>query len=704
MGHWVFSPRFKFFIVKPDAKRGRVAYSLTTLVSCQALLATDGGVGQLDATFSDPGQTLRGLVDDPSLPAGGPTPHPMNTVYLWLQNRDGQWGKAWTGYIDEVHYVWDPDQGEMLHLLCTSPAKLWEIVHVSPSDAQTLAIASATNIAASSVLQFSAQRVGFPAGMLKIDPSADSGTGLQTSALQSAATSPDEQSWSAVIQALLPSTGLEWFFDGAGISHWRRIGYLGTAGKAPRPVRLDDILHADLAESDRGVVTTVEVRFGNIPLTQGAGLWTAPAAMIKGLKERRVVVYAPWLYSPEAAQYLANVLGMQYSSGLLQGSVTLPADPLYGVGTVTRVPTLHKGSSAQSDYYIASVAYSLVWGQQWTMTLGLRYGRSPEQSFPYVGTERGYPTSTTQTGVRRVPVGSLSGVSFDPQNPYTIVDAFAVVADATLTARQVKDDTTIIPVGSTIQVDSADGTRPLGKSHNGEYTVVAGQRGHTLSLLGTTARAARITFVTVGQSDQGGASTGAGTGAGTLGQAAGPDLTAPGTGGPTDNSTGTAVTQDITNPKTFALSALATALSLSSYPYVLGAGGPTSFDCSGLVWFSWAHTRQHTYQDAHKDFVHRGPDGLFDWFVNHGATLRPLIGDAEPGDLLFIQQPPSANTWFTLHQRGFSHIAFVHTKGVTYGANSAATGLRDFPIASYADFSGYPFSLALDLSQVTLNS
>jgi len=331
MGSWAFSPRFKFYIVKPDARRGRAAYSYTTLVSCQALLATDGGVGQLDVTLSDPGQKLRGLVDDPSLPAGGPAPHPMNSVYLWLQNRDGQWGKAWTGYIDEVHYIWDPDQGELVHLLCTSPAKLWEIVHVTPSDAQTLAIASATNIAATSILRYSAQRVGFPDGMLTFPgPDPDSGTGQQTSALQSAATSPDEQSWSAVMQALLPSTGVEWFFNGSGQSVWRRIGYLGTEGMTPRLVRLDDILHADLAESDRGVVTTVEVRWGNQPQIQGSGLWTAPPAMIRGLKDRRVVVYAPWLYSPPAAQYLANVLGMQYSSGVLQGSVTLPADPLYG--------------------------------------------------------------------------------------------------------------------------------------------------------------------------------------------------------------------------------------------------------------------------------------------------------------------------------------------------------------------------------------
>ncbi len=707
MASWSFSPRFKFYIVKPDARRGRVAYSYTTLVSCQALLATDGGVGQLDATFADPGQKLRGLVDDPSLPAGGPAPHPMNTVYLWLQNRDGQWGKAWTGYIDEVHYIWDPDQGELVHLLCTSPAKLWEIVHVTPSDAQTLAVAAATNTAASSVLSFSAQRVGFPAGMLIIDPSADSGTGYQTSALQSAATSPDEQSWSAVIQALLPSTGVEWFFDGAGLGHWRRLGYLGIACRTPRQVRLDDILHADLAESDRGVVTTVEVRWGNQPQIQGSGIWTPTTpAMIRGLKDRRVVVYAPWLYTQAAAQYLANVLGMQYSFGVLQGSVTLPADPLYGVGTVVRTPTLHKGTQAQSDYYIASVAYSLVWGQQWTMTLGLRYGRSPEQSFPFVGTERGYPTSTTSaaSGVRFIPVGSLASVSFDPAHPYQVVEAFSVVADATLTARQVKADTTIIPVGSTIQVDSADGSRPLGRSNNGEYTVVSGQRGHTLGLLGTTAAAAKITYVTVGQGDQGTTSTGAGTGAGALGQAPGPDLRPPGTGGPTPGSTGTAVTQDVTNPRTLALSALATALSLHTFPYHLGEAGPTGYDCSGLIVASYLTTQGGAYARAQSGFTHFGPDGIYTWFVNHGGVRRGLIEDGQPGDLLFIQQPASAGTYFTRYQNGFSHVSFVHTKGVTYGANSVEYGLRDFPIAGYPDHQGYTFSICLDMSQVTLNS
>jgi len=702
MGSWAFSPRFKFYIVKPDARRGRVAYSYTTLVSCQALLATDGGVGQLDATFSDPGQKLRGLVDDPSLPAGGPAPHPMNTVYLWLQNRDGQWGKAWTGYIDEVHYIWDPDQGELVHLLCTSPAKLWEIVHVSYSDAQTLAVAAATNTAASSVLSFSAQKVGFPAGMLIIDPSADSGTGYQTSALQSAATSPDEQSWSAVIQALLPSTGVEWFFDGAGLGHWRRLGYLGIAGRTPRLVRLDDILHADLAESDRAVVTTVEVRWGNQPQTQGSGLWTAPAAMIRGLKDRRVVVYAPWLCSPPAAQYIANVLGMQYSSGVLQGSVTLPADPLYGVGTVTRVPTLHKGTQAQSDYYIASVAYSLVWGQQWTMTLGLRYGRSPEQSFPYVGTERGYPTSTTSaaSGVRFVPVGSLASVSFDPAHPYTIVEAFAVVADATLTARQVRCDTTIIPVGSTIQVDAPDGTRPLGRSHNGEYTVVSGQRGHTLGLLGTTAAAAKITYVTVGQSDQGTTSTGVGTGAGTLPQASPPDLTPPGTGFPAPGrSTQTSATA-INNPRGLAMRAFAAGYAQRGGHYSLGQygqviGGVQSWDCSGIVF--WAF-QAIGYTTTHPDFIDSGPNGEYDWFVAHGAI--PLrVEDAKQGDLIFSQGAPNPNN-FTGGQRGFGHVGWVYGPNVSYSGLNPTDGLALLRIDWFHDINGSPFNLALDMSSI----
>src|SRR5207248_3332179 len=135
---WSFSPSYRLYL----RKAGGQCWSLRTLQSAQALLVTGAGVAQATFVLGDTAGDLRRTVQ----------PHPMNRIELWSTNRCGQWGRCWSGYVDEVHRAFDPTQGDNLTLSCTGPVKLFEITRQTAGDVASLAMAYAQNITGSAVL------------------------------------------------------------------------------------------------------------------------------------------------------------------------------------------------------------------------------------------------------------------------------------------------------------------------------------------------------------------------------------------------------------------------------------------------------------------------------------------------------------------------------------------------------------------------
>src|SRR5437879_6552682 len=97
MANWSWAPEYRLLL-----RRGRDTWSLKTLQSAQCLLVTGAGVAQASFVLGDTQGFLRKTVQ----------PHPMDLVQLWSTNRFGQAGICWTGYVDEVHRAFDPDQGD----------------------------------------------------------------------------------------------------------------------------------------------------------------------------------------------------------------------------------------------------------------------------------------------------------------------------------------------------------------------------------------------------------------------------------------------------------------------------------------------------------------------------------------------------------------------------------------------------------------
>jgi hypothetical protein len=446
-----FFPDYVLIVVCADG----TTLQLTTMTSCSASLVTANGVGEMHVVLSDPfNEVYRSNI------------HAMDKVALFLKNKDGAWGPAWRGFVDTKTRTLNPNAGNTVTLLCTSPYKLWEIISQRPADVQALNLAYATGIAGAAVLQYSAQAVSYPLSSLIIDPFGYSGASLFGNGVDASNyIAPAMQTWSAVIQSILADTGLEFFFDERGYAHWRRVGYL--ASPTAKPVDPTDMLQADLSESDQSVVTYVEVRYTNIQQDSTAGFWLAPPTMETQLRRRRLTIYAPWIASYAAAYFLAQTLGQQYAANVNSASITIPADPLYQIGSVIEVLPLDAGRSS-TLYYVNGITYNLTWGGSWVMTLALSYGRPPGSSFPY-GIDAAYP-QITASQVNGGFYQAYSTLRFNPDHPRQVEGTFSASVLTSTPQGIVYMNPSLGLAGSVVLIRDSKGN-PFGSTANGYYTV-----------------------------------------------------------------------------------------------------------------------------------------------------------------------------------------------------------------------------------------
>ena len=108
------------------------------------------------------------------------------------------------------------------------------------------------------------------------------------------------------------------------------------------------------------------------------------------------------------------------------------------------------------------------------------------------------------------------------------------------------------------------------------------------------------------------------------------------------------------------------ALSRQGMPYVWGAAGPTSFDCSGLVQWSFAQAGVHMPRVA-ADQARTGP--------------AAPVGQLQPGDLLFYHTDPTDPGYI-------SHVAIYLGGGKMIQAPQPGQNVEVVPADTGSEFAG----------------
>jgi cell wall-associated NlpC family hydrolase len=106
---------------------------------------------------------------------------------------------------------------------------------------------------------------------------------------------------------------------------------------------------------------------------------------------------------------------------------------------------------------------------------------------------------------------------------------------------------------------------------------------------------------------------------------------------------------------------------ISSGHYVWGGAGPTGFDCSGLVQFSFAAGGISVPRTATQQYA--------------GTSNKVPLTQAQPGDLVFFGSP--GNFW---------HVGIYTGNGKMVNALNPAVGILEMPINQLLDTSGRPVS------------
>ena len=717
---WSFAPTYELLL---RSKGTNAVWSLRTVQHINAFLTTtQNGVNQMTVTLADTDQFIRNTVK----------PRAMDLVQLKLTNRYGHSAVAWTGYIDTFQRAFNPQEGDVVTLSCTGTVKLFEITRQTPQQTSDLAATFAANVTGSTILGYAANKCKFPSSMIYLDPVADSGTGFQPVA-GSQFTSPDQQTYTSVVSTVQAQSGIEWFFSETGALYWRQLNFIAPwfpgGPRPPSVIQAHDIIQASFIETDDNVVTEIEVRSSNLASQIGpsSGFWRAPGLLEDQIKPRILTIYASWLTSQPALQYLATILGEQYAANVLQGAVSIPADPLIKLGSLVQVPNLGRGGV--SLYYVNSITYQLAWGASWVMTLTLSYGHAVGTSFPYIGAVSfPAPTSTQRTGLpTSTEIAHTKGVQ-DPENtawdlkPYTletitsaasqaftrpvaqtslsaatIISGFGRVLTKTQVAWDGNGDAT---TGSTIWLYTKP--RSAGKLI-GTFTIVApypGQDATTLVSPGISST--QTVYVTTIAQDTYNPSAGPGTVPPTR------DRTNYGAvvGSPPDQ---------VSNPQTLAQRAYNSAVTLYHMPYILYHAGEDGWDCSGLI--TWAYAKLNV--GINEIFWYNqsvgingptpgqnddgGPLGIYNFFYKRGALPfgsdddgTTVASQAALGDLIFCYRSGDL-------AGGYSHVAFATGDGDTsYGANGP-TGTNTIDvrhIVGYPSDTGAYFTKGLHMAPV----
>src|SRR5579864_7156636 len=155
----IFRPDYTLFVGRSTGygqTSFSAAYTINTLITASASLATAGSVGQASIQVADPGGVIKRDINAQA----------MDVVQLSTNSRyDTAKQVIWTGYIDQVSERFDTTNGNSLVIDATTPFKQWEVTRFNlaagVNDAESFALAYLQGIGARDLIRLTAGKVSY---------------------------------------------------------------------------------------------------------------------------------------------------------------------------------------------------------------------------------------------------------------------------------------------------------------------------------------------------------------------------------------------------------------------------------------------------------------------------------------------------------------------------------------------------------------
>lgn len=294
---------------------------------------------------------------------------------------DPGWQFIWSGYLDSVQLMADPQQGGMVLLDGSTVYKVFEVTTVTDAsgggDADAKWLSSMGGLPAWEIVGRACTACGVPPELQVIEKDTPNTPDIKAVPAPLIAFDPTSypgvnhqyRAWAEVMAGAAQFVGRELFADELGrvryrVSHYDQapLGTIPDARLVTPTIALD---------SDVGIANRVRVRYGPQELEPVSGRADATADYeFAHYRNRMATLVAPWIFRQEDADWYARWALSWLMHNIRPGMLILSYSPEIRVGEnyVVNFPQ-------PQVYYVMSVVHHLAPGQPPTTVLGLAYGR-----------------------------------------------------------------------------------------------------------------------------------------------------------------------------------------------------------------------------------------------------------------------------------------------------------------------------------------
>ncbi|MCL5265214.1 MAG: NlpC/P60 family protein [Chloroflexi bacterium] len=310
----------------------------------------------------------------------------MDVITVDFKAIDGNFYRAFTGYLDSVTERFDVGGGRGVAIQASSPYKLFTITAMTPDQQIQFTMFSATEPLSTDVLNMLCDFVGLPKEQRVFSISNDARLKPSFEIDYSGFIGPmlnmaERQAIAPLVQMVAENSSHELYFNEYGAMVYRDVDFRQDART---PIVINDlwVINHDISRGDKYFKSEIQVfgdaavggnQYGNqntviLDLQNVVGAEVAQSA--QRYRERYASYHANWLFQRDDIKRYADFLMRLSVNSAVQCSLTTIGLPEARLGATLQYP------SAGKAFNIQAISHHYTENQGFTTTFGLAYGRA----------------------------------------------------------------------------------------------------------------------------------------------------------------------------------------------------------------------------------------------------------------------------------------------------------------------------------------